>query len=378
MARKSRKNLPQPEQAAASVLLPELEEAKIPAAIYGRLSVEDEEKEESMETQIALVQDYINRSSELSYVDTYFDNGFTGTNFKRPAFTRLMNDVRQKKIKCIVVKDLSRFGRNYLEAGYYIETVFPFLGIRLIAVTDNFDSTRKEDMESLALPIRNMVNAMYAKDISKKIWTSLQRSSQAIVLSGIIFPNQLVIFGIHHTSHIVRIKLFPFIGHLANFIGQAHNFALCTVDGILHILDFLQFFQHLPFIAQLDNEQMQLIHYQGFQQFFWNLVADALIVGLPCLADVIADLFTFLRSMRQSFKLHLSAAVCAKHHSCKVILIFCPNLLRLCSYRLEYYSILVQDFLHLFKIIPCDDSWMCVLCHIPLLFGKVAPVLSCE
>lgn len=128
MARKSRKNLPQPEQAAVSVLLPELEEAKMPAAIYGRLSVEDEEKEESMETQIALVQDYINRSSELSYVDTYFDNGFTGTNFKRPAFTRLMNDVRQKKIKCIVVKDLSRFGRNYLEAGYYIETVFPFWG----------------------------------------------------------------------------------------------------------------------------------------------------------------------------------------------------------------------------------------------------------
>ena len=86
-------------------VLPELEEAKMPAAIYGRLSVEDEEKEESMETQIALVQDYINRSRELSYVDTYFDNGFTGTNFKRPAFTRLMNDVRQKKIKCIVVKD---------------------------------------------------------------------------------------------------------------------------------------------------------------------------------------------------------------------------------------------------------------------------------
>lgn len=179
MARKSRKNLPQPEQAAVSVLLPELEEAKMPAAIYGRLSVEDEETEESMETQIALVQDYINRSRELSYVDTYFDNGFTGTNFKRPAFTRLMNDVRQKKIKCIVVKDLSRFGRNYLEAGYYIETVFPFLGVRLIAVTDNFDSTRTEDMESLALPIRNMVNAMYAKDISKKIWTSLQRKKEA-------------------------------------------------------------------------------------------------------------------------------------------------------------------------------------------------------
>lgn len=143
MARKSRKNLLQPEQATVSVQFPELDEEKIPTAIYGRLSVEDDEDNESMETQIALVQDFINRSSELNYVDTYFDNGFTGTNFKRPAFTRLMNDVRQKKIKCIVVKDLSRFGRNYLEAGYYIETVFPFLGVRLIAVTDHFDSTRK-------------------------------------------------------------------------------------------------------------------------------------------------------------------------------------------------------------------------------------------
>ena len=179
MARKSRKNLPQPEQAVISVQFPELDEGKIPTAIYGRLSVEDNEDNESMETQIALVQDFINRSSELNYVDTYFDNGFTGTNFKRPAFTRLMNDVRQKKIKCIVVKDLSRFGRNYLEAGYYIETVFPFLGIRLIAVNDHFDSTRKEDMESMALPIRNMVNTMYAKDISKKVWSSLQRKKEA-------------------------------------------------------------------------------------------------------------------------------------------------------------------------------------------------------
>ena len=188
----------------------------------------------------------------------------------------------------------------------------------------------------------------------------------------------MVIFGIHHPSHIVRIKLFPLLGHLADFIGQAHNFTLCPVDGILYILEFLQFFQHLPFIAQLDNEQMQLIHYQGFQQFFRNLMADALIVSLSCLADVIADLFTFFRSMRQSLKLHRSAAVCTEHHSSKVVLVLTANLLRLCSYCLEYCSILVQDFLHLFKIIPCNDSRMCVLCHIPLFFGKVVPVLSCE
>ena len=175
MARKSRKNLPQPEQVAASVLLPELEEAKMPAAIYGRLSVEDEEKEESMETQIALVQDYINRSSELSYVDTYFDNGFTGTNFKRPAFTRLMNDVRQKKIKCIVVKDLSRFGRNYLDAGEYIEKIFPFLGVRFIAVNDNYDSLGgKNASDELIIPFKNLINEAYCRDISVKVRTQLE------------------------------------------------------------------------------------------------------------------------------------------------------------------------------------------------------------
>ena len=185
MARKSRKNPIQTEQQIESICLPFVESVeKIPTAIYGRLSVEDDDSNESMETQIALVQDFINKSSELECVDTYFDNGFTGTNFKRPAFTRLMNDVRQKKIQCIVVKDLSRFGRNYLEAGYYIETVFPFLGVRLIAVTDNFDSNREEDMNSIVLPIRNMVNAMYAKDISKKIWTSLQRKKEAGFTAG--------------------------------------------------------------------------------------------------------------------------------------------------------------------------------------------------
>lgn len=105
MARKSRKNLPQPEQAVISVQFPELDEGKIPTAIYGRLSVEDNEDNESMETQIALVQDFINRSSELNYVDTYFDNGFTGTNFDRPGFQKMMDGVRSGEIDTIIVKD---------------------------------------------------------------------------------------------------------------------------------------------------------------------------------------------------------------------------------------------------------------------------------
>lgn len=89
-----------------------------------------------------------------------------------------MSDVRSGKIQCIVVKDLSRFGRNYVEAGYYIETIFPRLGIRFIAVTDDFDNTRKSDMDDLKIPVKNMVNALYAKDISRKVATSARLRQQ--------------------------------------------------------------------------------------------------------------------------------------------------------------------------------------------------------
>jgi len=148
-------------------------EERLHTAIYGRLSSERDDDRE--ETQIELVREFIDNREDLEYVDTYFDNGFTGTNFDRPAFNRLIKDVRSGRINCIVVKDLSRFGRNYLEAGYYIENIFPFLGVRLLSVTDNFDSDNKEDMDGLLVPIRNIVNTMYAKDISKKIWTSIQQ-----------------------------------------------------------------------------------------------------------------------------------------------------------------------------------------------------------
>lgn len=147
-------------------------------AVYARLSVMDGEDENSINTQVELIRNYIDLHSDLDYTDTYIDNGYTGTDFSRPAFTRLIDDIRGKKINCIVVKDMSRFGRNYIEAGYYIETVFPFLKVRLIAINDNFDSNRKSDMDSLVLPIKNMINMMYARDISKKVWTALQQKKK--------------------------------------------------------------------------------------------------------------------------------------------------------------------------------------------------------
>ena len=146
-------------------------EGRIPTAAYVRLSREDGSRgdEGSIETQIDLVHNFIAEAPELTLYDTYTDNGYTGTNFCRPGFEKMMEDVMRGRVQCIVVKDLSRFGRDYLDAGTYIENIFPRLGVRLISINDGFDSARPGDALSLELPVRNLVNTLYARDISKKI-----------------------------------------------------------------------------------------------------------------------------------------------------------------------------------------------------------------
>jgi DNA invertase Pin-like site-specific DNA recombinase len=169
MARKSRKNLNI--NADTTVAVKQKDKANVlPTAAYIRLSVENNghETDDSLKTQISLVESYISEQDDLALIDTYVDNGVSGTRFDRPEFVRMMEDVRCGRIRCIVVKDLSRFGRDYLETGYYIETIFPLLNVRFIAITDRFDNTRESDRDSLSLPIKNLVNDMYAKDFSRK------------------------------------------------------------------------------------------------------------------------------------------------------------------------------------------------------------------
>ena len=170
MARKSRKSFGIAENKDITKSLVKKEEYMATAA-YARLSSfnSGHETNDTMENQTALLLEFIRNHPELKLSEVYTDNGYSGTDFDRPEFMRLMDDVRTGKIQCIVVKDLSRFGRNYLEMGYYIETLFPRLNIRFIAVTDDFDSYRPEDRESLSVPIKNIVNAMYAKELSKKM-----------------------------------------------------------------------------------------------------------------------------------------------------------------------------------------------------------------
>lgn len=145
-------------------------------AIYARLSSENNglEDDRSLMNQVDYVKQYLMERPNLKLIDIYMDNGHTGTNFERPEFLRLMEDIKEGKIDCIVVKDLSRFGRNYLEAGYYIEKIFPFLNVRFIAINDQLDSMDERTKNAITLPIKNLVNEMYSKDISKKITATMR------------------------------------------------------------------------------------------------------------------------------------------------------------------------------------------------------------
>ncbi|WP_108830683.1 recombinase family protein [Aedoeadaptatus coli] len=146
------------------------------AGIYARLSQERKEayrdKSNSLEMQEELC---INAAKEkdIKILRVYKDYEYSGTNFKRPAFIEMMEDIRTGRINCIIVKDMSRFGREYLEIANYIEKVFPFLGVRFISVNDNLDTKDgiKSD-QSYEIAIKNIFNDLYAKDISKKIKAS--------------------------------------------------------------------------------------------------------------------------------------------------------------------------------------------------------------
>ena len=172
MARKSRKNVMLQENTA----LPDKEKKVLfKAGLYARLSHEKEENIErgTIETQMELMKNYVKDHEDIVIEEEYYDASFTGTNFERPDFKRMLEDAKTGRINCIIVKDLSRLGRNYVEMGNYIERVFPFLNVRFIAVTDDFDSFRPGT--DLMMPLKNIVNEFYAKDISKKVSTAHRR-----------------------------------------------------------------------------------------------------------------------------------------------------------------------------------------------------------
>lgn len=166
---------------------------RLKAGIYARLSSDqDIKKNESIETQIEIAKQFVEEfngrktGEVIDVVEYYTDLGKTGSNFEREGFLRLLQDIRLGEINCVIVKDLSRFGRNYLEAGNYIEKIFPFLRVRFIAVADGFDTGKDgNERKQMASEIKNLVNDMYAKDFSQKAKLHLkQRREEGSYVGG--------------------------------------------------------------------------------------------------------------------------------------------------------------------------------------------------
>lgn len=158
------------------------------AAMYLRLSRDDSDigdtpkgdgkvkfESNSIGSQRELIRAFIHEQKDIELYDSYVDDGYTGSNFERPEFKRMISDIEEGRVNCVIVKDLSRFGRDYIEAGRYIQKIFPALDVRFLALTDHYDSLSASAGESgIMLPVKNFINDSYCRDISMKVKSQLE------------------------------------------------------------------------------------------------------------------------------------------------------------------------------------------------------------
>lgn len=168
------------------------EKSRFRAGIYTRLSNERSEewrsKSYSIETQIIACKEYALKEN-IDIVEVYTDYEYSGTNFERPSFIRMMDDIKSRRINCIIIRDLSRLGREYLEMGRLIDKVFPFLGVRFISVNDKLDTLNNTDSKkSFEVTLKNIINDLYAKDISVKIKSSKMNRAKNGYFIGSVPP----------------------------------------------------------------------------------------------------------------------------------------------------------------------------------------------
>lgn len=151
------------------------------AAAYVRLSKEDlnsvsglKAESNSISNQKQLILDYLKDKTDIKLVSIREDDGYTGTDYDRPDFQRMMDDIRAGVVNCVIVKDLSRFGREYINAGKYIDRLFPYYGVRLIAINDGVDTITRSSADDFNIMVKNLMNDNYCRDISIKIRSQLQ------------------------------------------------------------------------------------------------------------------------------------------------------------------------------------------------------------
>lgn len=148
---------------------------KYKATAYIRLSYTDDRSSESdsVANQRKLIENFVERNPDIEVISEKIDDGYSGIIFDRPAFKEMMQDVTDGVINCVIVKDLSRLGREYIETGRYLRRVFPAYGVRFIAITDNIDTAHENSGDDLAVSVKNIMNEAYCRDISIKTRTSL-------------------------------------------------------------------------------------------------------------------------------------------------------------------------------------------------------------
>ena len=196
-----------------------MKQSKFKAAVYVRLSKEDGDlngakaESNSISNQKSLIMNFLKDKKDIEVVSVYEDDGYSGSNFDRPAFQEMLGEVKDGRVNCIIVKDLSRFGREYIDSGRYIERLFPALGVRFIAINDGYDSADSSDQSSeIVIPFKNLMNDAYCRDISVKIRSHLEVKRQNGEFVGSFCPygyrkdkdNHSMIVPDDFAAHVVR------------------------------------------------------------------------------------------------------------------------------------------------------------------------------
>lgn len=240
------------------------QEQKINVAIYCRLSREDGDNQESssIKTQKDILTEYA-KNNNWNIYKYYIDDGYSGGNFNRPAFKDLIDDIEDGKINILLTKDLSRLGRNYIEAGYYTEEYFPSKNIRYIAVNDNYDSIKPDNDLT---PFKNIINQWYLKDLSKKIKSAHKnRMKKGQLQRGNILP----VFGYSHTENNERIinpETAPTVRKIFELYNKGYGYT--EIKKILYDLKLVvpSYYQYIKYGAK----SAQWIDKPEDQKYKWS------------------------------------------------------------------------------------------------------------
>lgn len=241
---------------------------------YLRLSVDsDYTGSDSLENQRRLAHEFVSRHPDLNIVREYVDDGKTGTDFSRPAFSRMMADLKAGLINCVIVKDLSRFGREYIEAGNYIEKVFPFLGVRFISIVDRYDSADENcDRELLLISLKNLMHEMYAKDISKKVGSTFRMKQER----GIFYRSATIPYGYQMnesgTNYVICKQTAPIVQEIFRQCSEGiSNYTISRWLYQNHIQTPGQYFQSGS-VYRKEADELKLWHYSTIKRMLENPV----------------------------------------------------------------------------------------------------------